>query len=286
MNETQTPDYLGHRQRLRSRFLKSDGRDMADYELLELVLTYSIVRKDVKPIAKALIKNFGTFAEVINAPYDELVAFNGISENTVLLKMINSASLRASWQKLLGEDAPILNNIDNLVDYCRASMCYQDVEELRIIYLNSKLRIICEKTLQKGTLSYAVFKQYFPISLPSGNFAGILPSASQCSAEKRLPANHESRILCLGRAGLCLSDAGLHCRQLSLRLAGGHGQGQQKALAGSLCCLQPGHSVLVQVYQLPAGQSQRPSGNHPSPDCPRTAHRHFLLHLPGHELRH
>ena len=154
MNEPQTPDYLGHRQRLRNRFLKSNGRDMADYELLELVLTYSIVRKDVKPIAKALIKNFGTFAEVINAPYDELVAFNGISENTaVLLKMINSASLRASWQKLLGEDAPILNNIDNLVDYCRASMCYQDVEELRIIYLNSKLRIICEETLQKGTIN-------------------------------------------------------------------------------------------------------------------------------------
>ena len=63
-NNVQTPDYLGHRQRLRDRFLKSDGRDMADYELLVLVLTYAIVRRDVKPIAKLLIKEFGSFANV------------------------------------------------------------------------------------------------------------------------------------------------------------------------------------------------------------------------------
>lgn len=153
-NNVQTPDYLGHRQRLRDRFLKSDGRDMADYELLELVLTYAIVRRDVKPIAKLLIKEFGSFANVINASYEDLINIKGISENTaVLLKMINSAILRASWQKLSGEDAPVLKNIDDLIDYCRASMCYQDVEELRIIYLNSKLKVICEETLQKGTIN-------------------------------------------------------------------------------------------------------------------------------------
>ena len=81
------PDYLGHRQRLRTRFLLNEGKDMADYELLELVLTMAIPRRDVKPLAKVLIRRYTSFADVINAPSQDLLAVDGIKENT--LAMLN-----------------------------------------------------------------------------------------------------------------------------------------------------------------------------------------------------
>ena len=148
------PDYLGHRQRIRRRFLLGEGKDMADYELLELALTMAIPRRDVKPLAKTLIKKFGSFAGVVNASQNELAAVEGVKENTItMLKLIKAAALRTSWQNLNADDAPVINSFDSLVDYCRSAMAYGDIEEFRIIYLNTKLRLIGEETMQKGTIN-------------------------------------------------------------------------------------------------------------------------------------
>ena len=85
--------YIGHRQRLKERFLRSKGADMADYEALELLLTYAIPRKDVKPLAKSLIKKFGSFAGVISAPIERLYEVVGIKENSAtLIKFVEFAS--------------------------------------------------------------------------------------------------------------------------------------------------------------------------------------------------
>ena len=148
------PDYLGHRQRIRRRFLLGEGKDMADYELLELALTMAIPRRDVKPLAKTLIKKFGSFAGVVNASQNELAAVEGVKENTItMLKLIKAAALRTSWQNLNADDTPVINSFDSLVDYCRSAMAYGDIEEFRIIYLNTKLRLIGEETMQKGTIN-------------------------------------------------------------------------------------------------------------------------------------
>lgn len=148
------PDYLGHRERLRQRFLLSEGRDMADYELLELVLTISLPRKDVKPLAKSLINKFGSFANVINADKDELCLVPGIKENTAtVLKIINVAAQRTTWQNLQSLDSPIILNLDALIDYCRSAMCYSDVEEFRLIYLDSKLHVVGQEIMQRGTIN-------------------------------------------------------------------------------------------------------------------------------------
>lgn len=156
MAKTETknePDYLGHRERLRQRFLLGGGKDMPDYELLELLLTIAIPRRDVKPLAKEMIKKFGSFAEVINAPLEELTEFNGVKENTAaVLKIVRECSIRTSWQSLKNEDAPVISNFDAMIDYCRSAMAYQTVEEFRIIFLNSKLRIIDEEVQQRGTV--------------------------------------------------------------------------------------------------------------------------------------
>lgn len=147
------PDYLGHRERLRRRFLLGGGRDMPDYELLELLLTIAIPRRDVKPLAKELIRKFGSFAEVVNAPLEELMLVKGVKENTAaVLRIVRECSVRSSWQSLRGMDAPVSSDFDAMVDYCRSAMAYQTVEEFRIIFLNSKLYVIGEEIQQRGTV--------------------------------------------------------------------------------------------------------------------------------------
>ena len=147
------PDYLGHRERLRRRFLLGGGRDMPDYELLELLLTIAIPRRDVKPLAKELIRKFGSFAEVVNAPLEELMLVKGVKENTAaVLRIVRECSVRSSWQSLKGTDAPVISDFDAMVDYCRSAMAYQMVEEFRIIFLNSILYVIGEEIQQRGTV--------------------------------------------------------------------------------------------------------------------------------------
>lgn len=149
------PDYYGHRQRLRERFLISEGKEMADYEFLEFLLTYAIPRRDVKPLAKELIRRFGSFAEVVSASKEDLLAVDGIKENTMaLIKAIREGSLRLQWEQLKNDDQPIINSFDAMIEYCRTNMGYKDVEEFNVVYLNSKLRVMDIETQQRGTVNH------------------------------------------------------------------------------------------------------------------------------------
>lgn len=151
---TVKPDYLGHRKRLRERFLTGGGKDMADYELLELLLTIAIPRRDVKPIAKALIRKFGSFARVVNADMEELYEVPGVKESTyTVFRMIVAALERITWQNLHENELPVLLTADALIDYCRATMAFSDVEELHVIYLNSKLHVMKQELMQRGTIN-------------------------------------------------------------------------------------------------------------------------------------
>ena len=137
---------------IKSLFPKERGLNII-YELLELLLTIAIPRRDVKPLAKELIRKFGSFAEVVNAPLEELMLVKGVKENTAaVLRIVRECSVRSSWQSLKGTDAPVISDFDAMVDYCRSAMAYQMVEEFRIIFLNSKLYVIGEEIQQRGTV--------------------------------------------------------------------------------------------------------------------------------------
>jgi len=148
------PHYLQHRDRLRERF-KTSGRDaLADYELLELYLFNSIPRRDVKPVAKALIARFGSFAEAIAAPLEQLVEVKGVGDKTALdLKIIQAAASRLSREKLL--DMPVLSSWTALMDYCRAEMQFEPKEQFRVLFLDKKNRLIADEILGKGTVDRA-----------------------------------------------------------------------------------------------------------------------------------
>lgn len=127
---------------------------MADYEFLEFLLTMSIPRRDVKPLAKQLVKRFGSFAGVINADNNELLSFPGLKESSLaLLKAVKEAALRLQWQNLNAADVPVLNNWDLVLDYCRSKIGYSTVEQFMVVYLNSKLRLIGEDIEQRGSLN-------------------------------------------------------------------------------------------------------------------------------------
>ena len=93
--EDEGPHYLGHRDRLRARFTEVGGDGLPDYELLELVLFRSIPRRDVKRIAKDILKRFGTFAEALAAPAQRLMEVDGVGESVVTdLKILEAAARR------------------------------------------------------------------------------------------------------------------------------------------------------------------------------------------------
>src|SRR3546814_1766853 len=99
------PHYLGHRRRLRERFLATAGEGMPDYELLEILLGQAILRQDVKPIAKALVERFGSLAGALSADPAELLQVNGIGEAAATaLKLVQAAALRLARQQIMKRD--------------------------------------------------------------------------------------------------------------------------------------------------------------------------------------
>ncbi len=152
---TDKPDYLGHRQRLRERFEVDDGRSMPDYELLEFLLTAFIPRRDVKPIAKRLLAKFKDLAGVFSASRSELEEVDGIkSVASNYLKAIHTSNIRSNWRTLQSDDAPIICKTEVLEDYCRSAMAHLDIEECRLLYLNTKMQLIGEEILQRGTINH------------------------------------------------------------------------------------------------------------------------------------
>ena len=147
-------DTAGHRERLRARFAKGGADAMPDYELLELTLFAAIPRRDTKPLAKALLKRFGSFAEVIAAPRTRLMEIEGVGESVAThLKIVEAAAQRLAKTQVMGR--PALSSWTSLLDYCTATMARSDKEEFRILFLDRKNVLIADEVQNKGTVDHA-----------------------------------------------------------------------------------------------------------------------------------
>ena len=147
------PDHLGHRVRLRERFLAGGGEALADYELLELLLFQAIPRQDTKPIAKALVRRFGSYASVLRADRAELIEVEGIGEAAVVaIKTVAEAAGRLARKEVI--DLPVLSSWDRLVAYLRVRMAHQKTESFRILFLDTKNRLIADEEQQRGTVNH------------------------------------------------------------------------------------------------------------------------------------
>ena len=140
--------YAGHRDRLRAKFL---DEYLADYEKLELLLAYAIPRRDVRPLARSLVKQFGSVYQVLLAPIDKLVACDGIGHNTaVFIKLVHEMTTIDYKGQM--QNTPIFHNENILHNYCRLILLGKTVEELHILYLDNNLKLIADEIHTKGTV--------------------------------------------------------------------------------------------------------------------------------------
>lgn len=146
-----TPHYLGHRARLRKRFLKSGIASLGEYEVLEMLLFSSNPRGDLKPLAKSLLSKFETIGGVLNADIIELERIAGITESAIASIKLS----QALGQYLLKENAkgkPVIHTWKQVLDYCQASMSHLRNEQLRLLFLDRKNKLIEDEVQQVGTI--------------------------------------------------------------------------------------------------------------------------------------
>jgi len=147
------PHYHGHRERLRDRFRGAGADALSDYELLELLLFRALPRRDVKPLAKALLETFGSFAEVITAPASRLADVKGMGDAAITeLKIVQAAASRL----LRGEvkKRPVLSSWSAVLDYCRTAQAFADREQFRILFLDKRNQLIADEVQQTGTVDH------------------------------------------------------------------------------------------------------------------------------------
>ena len=151
--EGEAPHHAGHRARLRQRFLDGGPDALPDYELLELILFLAHPRIDVKPLAKALLKRFGSLAATIGAEPRVLLEVKGVGETTIAaLKTIQAAAVRLAREE--AAERPVISSWDRLLAYCRTLLAQETTERVHVIYLDTKNALIRAEAQGRGTIDH------------------------------------------------------------------------------------------------------------------------------------
>ncbi|MGY0394139.1 MULTISPECIES: DNA repair protein RadC [unclassified Fusobacterium] len=142
----------GHRERLRKKYLQGGYSAFHEYEILELLLTYVIPRKDTKPIAKELIEKFGNLDNVVSANYEELYSITGIKESSaIFLKILGDLSKNLYRGELEREEIQ-LRDKNSLLRYLRSEIGFSNREEFKVLFVNNFNVLTGSETLFTGTI--------------------------------------------------------------------------------------------------------------------------------------
>ena len=151
-------DNQGHRERIKEKFLKNGIDGFAEYEILELLLTYCIPRKDTKPIAKELLNKFKSLDNIFKADFDKLSAIDGLGKNSIaFLKLIGDLPSiiykdELKNKKLVDKETLKISNKDILLKYLRNKIGYEEIEKFYVLYLSSSNEVIEFEENSVGTL--------------------------------------------------------------------------------------------------------------------------------------
>lgn len=147
-------DNHGHRARLRDRLLGRGGETLLDHELIEYLLTLATPRKDTKPVAKALLREFGGIGGVFTADREALLRVDGMGEVGVsALKIVQATALRLLQAEVAVR--PVLGNWQALLDYLRADMAHHAIERVRVLHLNTRNMLIRDEVMSEGSIDQA-----------------------------------------------------------------------------------------------------------------------------------
>ena len=148
------PHHLGHRERLRERALNGGLAALPDYEALELYLYRTFPRGDVKPLAKDLLKRFGSLAAVLSAPIDDLCALRGVGEAAALdLKLVHELTQRIGLEPM--RKRTVISSWSALLAYVKVALAYEPREQFRVLFLNKKNQLIADEVMNEGTVDHA-----------------------------------------------------------------------------------------------------------------------------------
>jgi len=186
IHDSQTPSkpgYIGHRSRLVDKYVRGGIDSFHDYEILELLLTYVIPRRDTKPLAKALLSRYGTIGAVINAPLEELCTFSGLGTRSASLFTL----IRDAMRYCLNENCvkkPLITHRKDIEEYLRFTFGYRREEYVAVIFLDITNHVINAEIVAEGTVSYC---NVYP--------RNIIDRALKCSAAALiLTHNHPSGV--------------------------------------------------------------------------------------------
>jgi DNA repair protein RadC len=147
------PGSAGHRERMRKKLLEGGADAILDHELIEMMLFLALPRRDTKAIARALLDRFGSFAEVMSAPAQELREVDGLGDAGIAaLRTVQVAALRLIRAPLRKQE--VLNNWDRLMDYLTAAMARERVEQFRVLFLDARNRLIADEAQARGTVNH------------------------------------------------------------------------------------------------------------------------------------
>ncbi len=139
---------------MRARLLNGGAEALADYEVLEYLLFAAIKQGDTKPIAKALIKRFGSLAGVLNADAKALQSVKGVGETSAAaLKSVALAARRMARVEV--QQKPVLGSWQALLDYLTIDMAHLTVERVRVLYLNTQNRLVLDEHVGDGSIDEA-----------------------------------------------------------------------------------------------------------------------------------
>lgn len=167
-------DAMGHRERLRARLL-DDADGLHDYELIEYLLTLTIPRVDTKPMAKALLREFGGIGAALAANPAELRRIKGLGDRGIAaLKIAHAAAIRLVRAR--AAEQPVLSNWQALADYLHADMAHDAVERFRVLHLNTRNMLVRDEVMSRGTIDEAAVhvREVIKRALDIGSAALIL----------------------------------------------------------------------------------------------------------------
>ncbi|HVF92979.1 MAG TPA: DNA repair protein RadC [Sphingomonas sp.] len=154
MADTESDQRAGHRGRLRQRLLGGGAGALLDHELVEYLLALAIPRRDTKPLAKALLREFGGIGGVLTADAVALGRVDGMGETSIAaIKIAHAAAIRLLQAEVA--DRPVLANWQALLDYLRADMAHHTIERFRVLHLNTRNMLIRDEVMSQGSIDQA-----------------------------------------------------------------------------------------------------------------------------------
>lgn len=143
----------GHRERIRDKYLKNGINSFQEYEILELLLTYAIPRKDTKDLAKNLLKKFGSIEKVITAKKEDLEEVEGLGKASIsFLKLMGELPHIFYENSLRNTDIITIKSKENLLKFLRSKIAFEKIEKFYVLYLSNSNELIAYNEKSYGTL--------------------------------------------------------------------------------------------------------------------------------------